>query len=145
MIESAVKRIKLYVDCLMVKSKTCLIHSPRSSSEECKVLGDFNNKYDKGNPTKDRSNHTVPRNKFNKQQENIAIVNNAMDEILLHKTPKVSAAKEVPEFLESDYDKKNISRLKRRVLNRLKKKLNDISRHLNANKKVQMGLKIKTI
>ena len=37
-------------------------------------------------------------------QENNSIVNNVVDEILLHETQKVSAAKEAPECLDSDYD-----------------------------------------
>ena len=31
-----------------------------------------------------------------------------MDEILLHETQKVSAAKEAPEFLESNYDENKL-------------------------------------
>ena len=40
-----------------------------------KVLGDFGSKYIKIRPTKDRRNDPVPRNKFNRKQENNAIVN----------------------------------------------------------------------
>ena len=84
------------------KSKNCLIHGPGHSSYECKVLRDFGDKYVKGKPTKNRGNHTVPRNKFNRQQENNSIVNSAVDEIMLPETKKVSATKEAPGFLESD-------------------------------------------
>ena len=38
--------------------------------------------------------------------------NNAVDEILIHETQKVSAVKEAPGFLESDYDEKIFIRLK---------------------------------
>ena len=41
---------------------------------------------------------------FNRQQENNAIVNNAVDEILLHESQKVSTAELAPAFLGSDYD-----------------------------------------
>ena len=40
----------------------------------------------------------------NRQKENNAIINNVVYEILINKTQKVSAEKEAPEFLESDYD-----------------------------------------
>ena len=57
-------------------------------------------------PTKDHGNIPVPRNFFNGQQENNAIVNNIVDEILL--TQKVSATNhEAPEFLDTDYDAKD--------------------------------------
>ena len=52
-------------------------------------MGDFGANYAKGNTTKDRGNHPAPRKKFNRQQKNNAIVNNAVDEILLQKTQKV--------------------------------------------------------
>ena len=32
----------------------CLIHGPRHSSDECKVLGEFGTMYDKCRPTKER-------------------------------------------------------------------------------------------
>ena len=51
--ESSGKRRKIYVDYPMGKSKTCLIHGPGNSSDECKVLGDFGSKYAKTGRTKD--------------------------------------------------------------------------------------------
>ena len=54
-------------------------------------------------PTKENGNSPVPRKKNNRKQENNAIVNNAVDEILL--TQKVNATNhEAPEFMDSDYD-----------------------------------------
>ena len=101
--ESAGKRIKRHVDIPTGKSKTCLIHIPGYSSEECKVLGDFGTKYANSRPTKDRSNSPVPRMGITRQQENNTIVNNSVDEILL--TKKLSATNhESPEFLDSDFD-----------------------------------------
>ena len=78
------KRIKIYVDYPKGESKTCLIHGPRNSSDECKVLGDFGSKYVKSRPTKDHGNDPLPGNKFNRQQDNNDIVHNSVDEILLH-------------------------------------------------------------
>ena len=86
--------------------KTCLIHSLGNSSDEYNVLGEFFDKYVKVKPTKDRGNHPIPRNKFNRNMENNSIVNSAVGEIIIHKTKKLSAAKETPDFLES-YDDEN--------------------------------------
>ena len=69
-----------------------------------KVLRDFSSKYVKGRPAKDRGQDPLPRNKFNSQQEKSAIVNSAVDEILLHENKKVSAAKKAPEHIECDFD-----------------------------------------
>ena len=79
------------------------MHSPRNSSDECKVLGDFGTTYANSRPTKYRGRNPVPREKNKRQQENNAIVNNAVDEILLNETQKLSAAREAPECLDSDY------------------------------------------
>ena len=62
--ESAVKRRKRHVGSLTGKSKTCLIHGPRNSSEEFKVLGDFGTKYANSRPTKDRGGSPVLRKKL---------------------------------------------------------------------------------
>ena len=48
------------------------------------VLGDFGAKHAKGKPTKETGNHPLPRKKINMQQENNAIVNSVVDEILLN-------------------------------------------------------------
>ena len=60
------------------------------------VLGGFGAKYAKGKPTKYRGNHPIPGKKINIQQENNAIVNNVVNEILLNETQKVRDAKEAP-------------------------------------------------
>ena len=92
------------MDRLWCKSKTCLIQGPSHSSDEYKLLGDFGVKYVKVKPNKDRGNHHVTKNKLNRQQENNAILNNSLNEILLHEIRKVSDAKEAVELLEYDYD-----------------------------------------
>ena len=43
-----------------------------------------------------------------RQQENNAIINHVVDEILLNETKKVSAVREARNFWESDYDDNNI-------------------------------------
>ena len=92
----------------MGKLKTCLIHGPGSSSEECKVIGDFGTKYATSRPTKDRGSNPIPKKCFNRQKENNSSVNNAVDKILLNETQKVSAVREAPEFWYSDYDEKDL-------------------------------------
>ena len=57
------------------------------------ILGDFGTKYAEGNPTKYHGNNPVPRGKFNSPQENNAIINNAMDDVLINETKKLSAAR----------------------------------------------------
>ena len=54
-----------------------------NSPYEWKVPGDFVYNYAKSMPTKDRENDPENINKFNRQQENNAIVNSEVDEILL--------------------------------------------------------------
>ena len=142
MSERTGKHRKRYVDHPQGESKNCLIHFPGNSSDECKVMGDFGSKYVKSTPTKDRGNDTVPRNKFNIQQENNDIVNSAVDEILLNENQKLSAAKEAPEKIESNFDENELYQIYKRVLNILKKKLDDISVRLNTKFKIHMGLKI---
>ena len=91
--ESTGKRRKRYVDLSSVESKIYLIHVPGYCFDECKVLGDFGDKYANGKTTMDRGNPPVARKKINRQQENYASVNNVGDEILLNKTKKVSTAR----------------------------------------------------
>ena len=82
--ESAGKRTKRYIFYPEGKYKTtCLIHGPGNSSDKCKVLGDLGSKYVKSRPTKDREHNPIPRNKFNRQKDNNAVVNSEVDEILL--------------------------------------------------------------
>ena len=70
---------------------TCFIHCPGNSSYEFKVLWDFGLKYSKRRPTKYRGNEPATKNKFNRQQENNAIVNHAVDDIILQESNKASA------------------------------------------------------
>ena len=76
-----------------------------------------------------------------RQQENNAIINHVVDEILLNETKKVSATREVPECLDSDYGENNLYHVVEWVFKRRKKQLNDVSMRLNAKRKVYMWLK----
>ena len=123
MVDNAGKCIKWYVDFPSVESKTCIFPLSQAFFFKCNILGDFGSKYAKGKPTNDRGNHPVPRNKFNKQQENNAIFNNVVDEIILHETQKLSAVKEAPEFLESGYDENEVYPFENMRLEDTKEKL----------------------
>ena len=92
---------------ILTKPK-CLIHGPDHSSDECKVLGDFGYKYAKSGPTKDHGHNPVPGKKFNIQQDNSAIVNSTVDEILLHENQKVIAEKGAHENVESDFEESKL-------------------------------------
>ena len=66
-----------------------------------------------------------PRTKenFNRQQENNAIVKHTVDEILLSENQKVSASREAPEFLDSDYDENDLYQVYKMSLEETKEKL----------------------
>ena len=76
------------------------------------------------------------------QQENNAIVNNLVDEILLNETQKVSAARGEPDILDSDYDNNNLYQV---FLKRPRKHLTGISVCLNTNRTIHMGFKIEMV
>ena len=80
------------------------MHGPGNSSGECKVLGDFDYKYAKSRSTKYHGENLTNINKIKRQQENNAIVNSAMYEILLEEKQKLSAKKGSYENIESDID-----------------------------------------
>ena len=67
----------------------------------------FGTKYANIRPTRYHGSSPVPRKTFKSQQEKNAIVNNAVDEILL--TQKLSDTNhEASELLDSDYDVNNL-------------------------------------
>ena len=55
-------------------------------------------------PTKYRGSNPVSSETINRHMENTDIVNNTVDQIILDETQQLSAAREAPEFLDSDYD-----------------------------------------
>ena len=83
--------------------KNILIHKPRNYYDEINILGEYVAKYAKGKPNKYRGIHPVPRKKIHWQKENNAVVNNVVDEILIHDTQKLSTAKKALVFWDSDY------------------------------------------
>ena len=87
MSKSDVKRRKIYLDYPRDRSKqTCLIHRPRHSSYECKVLGEFGFMYARYRPTKERRKELAVKNYFGRPQENNSILQHAVHgDILLEK------------------------------------------------------------
>ena len=86
-------------------------------------MGGFVTKYAAAQPTKDRGNNPVPRKIFHKKQENHAIINNDVDEILLNKTQKASAVNhEAPNFLENYYDDNDLYQVENMSLEDTKEK-----------------------
>ena len=66
-----------------------------------------------------------------------------MDEILLHKTQKLSTARKSPKHLDTDYDENDLFQVERISFEETKTIiLNGVSMHLNANRTVHVGLKI---
>ena len=80
MSKSTDKRRKRYVDHPKDESKpTCIIHGPRNSSDECKVLGDFCSKYSRIRPTKYHGHNPSNGTKFNRHKDNNVIVSIVVD------------------------------------------------------------------
>ena len=68
-----------------------------------------------------------------------------VNEILLKETQEVSAAREVPQFLDYDYDNKDLYQVEMIIIEDIKENFNDVSVHLNAKRRINMRLKIKNI
>ena len=73
-------------------------------------------KYVNSIPNNYRRHNPVPGNKFNRRQDNNYILNSAVNKFILHKTQKLSAAKEAPEFLEYDFDDKKLYQIEKMSL-----------------------------
>ena len=80
--------------CRPTKGKsrsTCLIHGPGNSSYEYKFLGDIDCKYLKIRPTKDRGQDPAKTNKFIRKQDENAMGENTVDEIIPQDNNELSA------------------------------------------------------
>ena len=91
MSKSAGKCRKRYVDHPNDRSKlTYIFYGPGHSSDGFKVLGGFGSKYSKIRPTKDYRQDTTKINKFNRKQENNAMVHNEVDVTIVQCTNNFS-------------------------------------------------------
>ena len=69
---------------------TCIINRPGNKPDKFKVLGDFGFKYSKIRPTKDRGQEPAKTKIFNRNQENNAIVQHAVDDTILKENTQLS-------------------------------------------------------
>ena len=98
-----------YLDHTKDRSKPIrIIHGPSHSSDECKVLGDLGSNYAKSSPTEDCGHDFANKKKLNRQQDNNAIVNHKLDEILLKGSNKVSVEAESHENIESELNENDL-------------------------------------
>ena len=105
------KHRKIYVDNPRDRSKlTSLIHGPGHSSYKCKVLGDFGTKYAKFRLTKDHRKDPATRKKFGINQENNAIVQHAVDEIILQEKKILSVKYETHENIDYEFNEDELYR-----------------------------------
>ena len=86
-------------------------------------MGDFGSKYVKIRPIKDRRHDTTNINKFNRQKDKNAIVNHAVDEILLWENNKVGTETEAHEYIESEFNDNDIHHIYNTSLNHKKENI----------------------
>ena len=86
-----------------------MIHGPGHSSDECKVFGEFGTSYAAPQPTNSHGSNPIPRKGFQKNQENLNIIDNMVDELHMVESKNIGAVNhEVLQLLESDYDKNDL-------------------------------------
>ena len=116
MSNSANMRRKGYVYNLKYRSKLiCLIRGPGNSLDECKVLGDFGTKYAKIRPTKYHRHKPAPKIIFGRYQQNNAIVEHAVDEIMLQDNKKLSLTDETHDNIDSEVGKDKMYELDKMI------------------------------
>ena len=92
-----------------------LVHDPGNSSYKCKVLGYFGSKYSKSRSTKDCGYETAIENKFSKHQDNNAIFQNILDEIISQKNNKVRAESEAHKNIGFETDENGLYQIDNRL------------------------------
>ena len=108
-------------------------------------MGYFGSKYAKIRHTNNRGQNPENRNKYTRQQYNNAIVNSAVDEIILQEDNKVSAGTEAQEIIESEFDENNLYRIDNMSLKEKRKNLNYISVRFNTKSKMYIILKARMV
>ena len=104
--------------------KTCIVHGIAHSSNYSRVLKQFGTKYAAAQSTKYHWNNPVTRKIFQKKQENHAIINYVMDEILFNEPQKVSYVNhEAPEFLDNYKNENDLYQVKNMILDETKEKI----------------------
>ena len=106
---------------LIISKHTSIIHGPRHSSYEWKILADFGSKYSKIRPTKECWHGTATKNKFNRKKENNAIVNHTLDDIILQENNKLSAEAKSHKKIDYEIDENNLYEIDNISLDETKK------------------------
>ena len=109
MSESTGNHVKMYVDHPKDRSKlTCIIHIPGHSSDEFKVFGAFGFKYSKIRLPQEQGQLTKKMNKSNINQDNNAMVQHAVDQIILKKNNKYIPEDEAHYNINYKFDEDNL-------------------------------------
>ena len=110
----------MYEDHTKDNSKrTCLIHGPGNSSDECKVLGDLGTKYSEIRLIKARENE---------------MIRHAADQIVLQEKEKLGVKDETYDNIDDEVDKDELYNLDRIIID----ENNDASERLKSNSKIYM-------
>ena len=96
-------------------------------------MGDFGSKYDRSRPNKYRGHNTAIRNKFNRQEDNNAIVKHTVYEILQRENNEVSDEEEAHGNVESELDDNDLYQIDNMSLDKKKKIQNDVRVSLKPN------------
>ena len=128
-----------------ISKNTCLIHGIRHSPYKCKVFGEFSFKCFKNRPPKYLWNCPATRLFLNKQQYNIAIVNNEEDEILLQENINVGAESEEHENIGSKINKNDLYHIENMIFDDKIERQNGISVHLKSKSKKNLIFKSRMV
>ena len=82
---------------------------------ECTALGDFGSNYSKVRPTKYQRQETTIKKNDGRQQENNAIVQHAVDDILLQDKDKLSVEDETHKNIDGEVDEDELYNLEQMV------------------------------
>ena len=104
---------QIYVDRSgKISQTTCIINGPGHSSDEYKMLNDFDNIYTKVRPFKERRKEPATKKEYGKKQYVYDIFQHTVDDIILQETEneKLSVKSETQHYenTNSEIDKKSV-------------------------------------
>ena len=97
-----------------------IIHSLGHSSYECKVLNYFCYKYRKVSSTKERRQDPAFKKKFEKQKKNNAMVQHAVDEIILKEKEKLIVKYEIHDNIDNESNEDELYEHEKNILDEKK-------------------------